>query len=73
MTGFRSEDLRYTAESLRQCLQPFGVTLSMRGTELVLDAMRRGMKLEAIKQIREEGTPRLGLKEAKDVVDALDR
>ena len=37
----------------------------------VLDAIRRGRKIEAIKLLREEGA--LGLKEAKDEVDAYMR
>jgi ribosomal protein L7/L12 len=40
-------------------------------SQAVIDLIWQGKKIEAVKRVREEGN--LGLKEAKDIVDELER
>ncbi|MCW5963503.1 MAG: hypothetical protein KIT83_05645 [Bryobacterales bacterium] len=57
---------------LRQMLDIFGVKIPPAELSLLLAELQQSRKIEAIKRIRAEGRPRLGLKEAKNIVDAFD-
>lgn len=56
---------------LQRILDQSGVQLERKSLELLLVELQRDRKIEAIKRIRTEGRPRLGLKEAKDIVDSF--
>lgn len=58
--------------ALRKILDIFQVKLPPAELPFLLAELKRGQKIDAIKRIRTEGSPRLGLKEAKDIVDACD-
>ncbi len=59
------------ADRLRMLLARHYVKLHQVHFEPLLGHLREGRKIEAIKLIRTKGKPGLGLKEAKDLVDAF--
>lgn len=69
-SGEAPQPLPLHAESdLRDSLRARNVELDRQRSVAVLDAMRRGRKIDAIKQLREGAIPRLGLKESKEIIE----
>lgn len=69
-SGKAPQSLPHHAESdLRDALRHHNVELDRQRSNAVLEAMRRGRKIEAVKQLREGASSRLGLKESKEIIE----
>lgn len=69
-TGRAPQDPESLAR-LQRIIHDAGLQMDRHCMEELLEELRGNRKIEAIKRIRTEGKPRLGLKEAKEIVDAF--
>jgi len=67
----KPKDFHREIEKLDQLLAAHGVKMDSQVLPSLHQSLVQDRKIEAIKRIRTEGTPRLGLKEAKRIVDAF--